>query len=396
MSAPSSDDSRRPDDPNDRSGEDPPPGDAAADPEQARQEAEDALAEIEALADLDEEPGDRTSTGADASASTSTTEASPDDRPPEDQCENCGALLQGPYCSECGQKAADRIVPVWHLINEALESLFQLDLRVFRTFPRFVFLPGRLTKEYLNGRRTRYIRPFRLYLFATFILFAVVAFTTTGGFGLVLDPQGAVRLNPPNTEVAAGRVSDTTAASSESASFGNPDERERIARILESDSSSINIEGLGPATNRQFERVLRTKAAQAVRNPRQFLGSVIDRGPYLMFLMLPIFALLLKLLYVRHGRLYAEHVIFSLHVHAFTFFAFATGILLDQSDVGWLNTVGTWIGASSLLYLVLAMYHVYDQGILATTLKASVLLVIYTVLLALGFAGLLLLVILLM
>ena len=399
MSAPPSDDPRLPDDPNDRSGEDPAPGEAASDPEAARRAAEDALAEIEALADLDEDPGDDASetesggTGPDASGGK---RPSPGTETPEDQCENCGALLQGPYCSECGQRAADRIVPIWHLINEALESLFQLDLRVFRTFPRFIFLPGRLTKEYLNGRRTRYIRPFRLYLFATFALFAVVALTTTGGFGLVLDPQGAARLNPPNTGVSVGSVSDTTAAASGSALYGDPNERERIARALESDSSSINIEGLAPATNRQFERVLRKQAAQAVRNPRQFLGSLIDRGPYLMFLMLPVFALLLKLLYVRHGRLYAEHVIFSLHVHAFAFFAFATGILLDQPDVGWLNTAGTWIGASSFLYLVLAMHHVYEQGFLMTTLKASVLLVIYTVLLALGFTGLLLLVILLM
>jgi len=392
MSAPPSDDSRRPDDPNDRSGEDPLPGDAAADPEQARQEAEDALARIEALADLDEEPDDDSG---DARSETPGTDPSSGSEAPEDQCENCGALLQGPYCSECGQKAADRIVPVWHMINEALESLFQLDLRVFRTFPKFVFLPGRLTKEYLNGRRTRYIRPFRLYLFATFVLFAVVALTTTGGFGLVLDPQGMARLNPPNTGVSVGQASDTTTASGPSL-FGDPDERERIARALESDSSSVNVDVADPATNRQIERALRAKSAQAVRNPRQFLGALIDRGPYLMFLMLPVFALLLKLLYVRHGRLYAEHVIFSLHVHAFAFFAFATGILLDQSDVGWVNTAGAWLGASSLLYLLLAMWHVYEQGILVTTLKASILLLIYTILLSLGFTGLLLLVILLM
>jgi hypothetical protein len=399
MSAPPSNDDPLPDDWNDRGGAEPSPEDAASDPEAARREAEDALAEIEALADLDEDVGEETAAGraSEATGGPSAAADAPAGGTPEDQCENCGALLQGPYCSECGQKAADRIVPVWHLLNEALEAVFQLDLRVLRTLPTFLFLPGRLTEEYLNGRRQRYIRPFRLYLFSTFVLFAVVALTTTGGFGVVLDPQGAVRLNPPNTGVSVGGAPDTTGTSASGpALFGAPDRRERIAQALESDSIDINVGGFGPATNRQIEQVLRAKSAQAVRNPRQFLGTLIDQGPYLMFLMLPVFALLLKLLYVRRGRLYMEHLIFSLHVHALAFFAFTVGVLLDQSEVGWIRTAATWIAASPFLYLILAMRHVYDQGLLTSALKASVLLLIYTVLLSIGFVALLFLAVLLM
>jgi len=391
MSAPPSNDDPLPDDLDDlgdtSAQEDPAPsGDAASSPEAARREAEEALAQIEALADLDEDPaGPATSDASDSTSASDGPAATESGGPPEDQCENCGALLHGPYCSECGQKAADRIVPIWHMINEALEAVFELDLRVLRTVPKFLFLPGRLTKEYINGRRKRYIRPFRLYLFATFVLFAVVALTTSGSVGGLFDPGGL-----PTADVSAAPGPDSTATTSQSSVFGNPEERARIANEIASDTTNINVQLFGhEATNRQIERVLQAKIPRAVRNPREFAGRLIDQGPYLMFLMLPVFALLLKLLYVRRGRLYVEHLIFSLHVHALAFFAFTVGVLLDQSEVGWLQTTASWVSTSPLLYLVLAMSHVYEQGLLKSTLKATILLLIYTILLSIGFVALL-------
>lgn len=398
-----SDPGPRPEDEDPETGGDDVSPEAASDPEEARREAEEALAKIEALADLDDDPvtgasedaeTDTSSEGASAGTEAS---ASTEARTPEDQCENCGALLHGPYCSQCGQKAADRIVPIWHMINEALEAVFELDLRVLYTLPKFLFLPGRLTKEYINGRRTRYIRPFRLYLFSTFVLFAVLALTTTGNVGFVFDPQGMARLNPPNTGIAATRSPDSTVTVQGSSFFGSPEQQEEIAQKIESDSTNIHVNLYDdPAANEQFERVLRTKLSEMVRNPADFLGSVIDRGPYLMFLMLPIFALLLKLLYVRRGRLYMEHMIFSLHVHAFTFFAFTIGLLLDQTDSGWLSTVATLVELSPLFYLVVAMSHVFDQGLLKSSVKAWILLTVYSVVLTIGFLFLLFVAVLVM
>jgi len=394
---------------------DPSGGEAASDPEAAREEAEDALAEIEALADLDEDPdvgGDAEEKTEDASGPQAATEgaasdasaapeeevgadpdpsSSPEGGRLEDQCENCGALLNGPYCSQCGQKAADRIVPIWHMINEALEAVIELDLRVLYTLPKFLFLPGRLTKEYINGRRKRYIRPFRLYLFSTFLLFAVIAFTTTGNFGFVLDPQGMARFNPPNTALAASTTPDPDTTEERDASmFGDPDRRKKMAQQIRSDSTSINVELYDdPAANENMERVLRTKVAQAIEDPWEAVSSAIDRGPYLMFLLLPIFAFLLKILYIRRGRLYVEHLIFSLHVHAFSFFAFTAGLLLDQSSIGWLQATAPWVDASPLLYLVLAMSHVYEQGLIKSAIKTTMLLSIYSIVFAIGFLALL-------
>lgn len=366
-------------------------GQGASDPEAARAAAEDALAQVEALAGLEEEPEMESSSeereaasGASAQASTAASETHRSDTP-EDQCENCGALLEGPYCSQCGQKAAGRVVPLWHMLNEALEAVIELDMRVIHTFPKFLFLPGRLTKEYINGRRKRYIRPFRLYLFTTFLLFTVLAFTAGQGFQFPFDPQmPPTQADTAQTNSTVG-TADTTAVSSAPSFMGSPEQREEWARQIRTNPNAVNVQFGNSETQTRLERILRVKVAEAIENPQDFLGSMIDRGPYIMFLMLPLFAFLLKLLYIRRSRLYVEHLIFSLHVHAFSFFAFTVGLLLSETSSGWLHTAATWIELSPLLYLVVAMAHVYDQGFIKSTIKAFLLLNIYLIVLSVGF-----------
>ncbi len=368
---------------------------AASDPEEARKAAEEALAEIEAMADLEGDVESEAGSDREQEAEPSVGGAAADtDDPdssgegtPEDQCENCGALLHGPYCSQCGQRAADRIVPIWHMINEALEAAFELDMRVIHTLPKLFFLPGRLTKEYLNGRRKRYIRPFRLYLFSTFLLFATLALTTGGGIGLTFDPEAsAVRLDSTETAVATSDTSGTGGTGT-ATWFGGPEQREEVARNIEEefDEDSVTVNIGDSATNARVERLLRTNAPRAVRNPRDFVGTMIDYGPYVMFFMLPVFAFFLKLLYLRRRRLYVEHLIFSLHVHALAFFAFTFGILLGETGVGWVETVGSWIEVAPFLYLFLGMWHVYEQGLFKTAVKYLILLSAYSFLLLLGF-----------
>lgn len=371
-------------------------GKAASDPDEAQAAAEEALAQIEALADLDDASGteERESapeeeTKASAEAATGSSAPSPESSAPEcdtpeDQCENCGALLHGPYCSKCGQRSADRVVPLWHMLNEALEAVVQLDVRVLHTLPTFLFLPGRLTKEYIEGRRKRYIRPFRLYLFATFLLFTVLA--VTAGQGLPFGVASQAPVLPPDSGRAASAMpgADTTAVASAPLFLGSADQRERWARDFETNPESVNFMIGSPETQAHVERILRVKVAEALRHPRDLLEEMIDRGPYVMFLMLPLFALLNKLLYIRRSRLYVEHLIFSLHVHAFAFVAFTVAILLENMGGEALSTVAGWVEASPLLYLVLAMAHVYDQGLLKSTIKAFLLLLVYALLLVLG------------
>jgi hypothetical protein len=93
----------------------------------------------------------------------------------EGNCANCDAPLTGPYCSQCGQHAYPRRKLI-HVIHEILHSLFYLETKTWRTLPMIVFRPGTLTRNYVYGKRARYLSPLTMFLFAIFFLFFAFSF----------------------------------------------------------------------------------------------------------------------------------------------------------------------------------------------------------------------------
>src|ERR1700748_2833280 len=82
---------------------------------------------------------------------------------PGTPCPNCETVLQGPYCYSCGQLAENFERSVWHLVVEGFESFFHFDGRFWRPLPNLAIHPGRLTREYLDGKRAFQIPPLRLF-----------------------------------------------------------------------------------------------------------------------------------------------------------------------------------------------------------------------------------------
>lgn len=87
-------------------------------------------------------------------------------------CLNCGAQLQGAFCHACGQKGH-----VHRTLSEVLHDLahgvLHLDGKLWSTLPLLAFKPGKLTREYIDGRRARYVSPMAMFLFSVFLMFAV-------------------------------------------------------------------------------------------------------------------------------------------------------------------------------------------------------------------------------
>ena len=94
--------------------------------------------------------------------------------PDEPNCANCGAVLTGRFCCNCGPRREHEIHSVWHFTQEATEDLTHADSRLWSTMTALMFKPGLLTREFLAGRRVKYLPPLRLYLVLSVVFFLIL------------------------------------------------------------------------------------------------------------------------------------------------------------------------------------------------------------------------------
>ncbi|HUD96712.1 MAG TPA: DUF4286 family protein, partial [Woeseiaceae bacterium] len=106
----------------------------------------------------------------------------------KESCRNCGTPLTGQYCSRCGQRARSRLISIWELVRDAIGDLFELDSRLWQTLIPLVFSPGSLTRDYLTGRRARFMPPFRTYLVLSVVFFLVAFFDPRQQLGILFEP----------------------------------------------------------------------------------------------------------------------------------------------------------------------------------------------------------------
>lgn len=271
------------------------------------------------------------------------------------QCQNCRLPLHGRFCHDCGQRERSIRRVFWALVNELLDDVFTRDSRPAHKFWSLVARPGVLTREYLDGKRARAISPVRLYLICSVIFFAVAALTN------ILTPHPL----PEDASASAPEDGDWSGV------------REGLQGIAEWDS-------LEPATRTWLIEVFTQKLnrAEAIANEggRAVFDQVLDVAPPVAFILLPLFALLLKLAYIRHDVFYAEHLVLALHNHSFLFLALAVGIPLDLAHE-YIGPVGEALDTALelwiLVYLFVSLKRVYRQSYPKTLLKYVLLFFCY-------------------
>ena len=289
-------------------------------------------------------------------------------------CGNCKAPLYGPYCAQCGQRARDRLVPFRQFVRSLVRDFFSFDTRFFRTLGPLLFRPGRLTNEYVAGRRARYMPPIRLYVAMSVLFFFTAAL-------LRLDSTAVFYSEPETADEATEAPATPPAEPAPPAEAAPPAET--------ASSEDVMQEGLG-----WYQR-LKGPGIDRLRNdPAAFSRVFMDRIPAMMFVLLPVFALLLKLFYIRHAVLYAQHFIFALHLHAFGFFALFLLLAIDGLVVPLVPEQGTqganFFGILFLLtawvYLFIGLRRVYGQSRGKTLLKIVLLTFSYLTLFVVGLA----------
>ena len=351
-------------------------------------------------------------------------------------CENCGTPLHGDFCHACGQSTHSPVRHVAHAVEEVFESFWHLDGRIFRTV-RDLFVPGRIANRYLGGHRVRYVAPMRLFVILTLLTFFVAKFVVQDAMQ-DLDAGQMVRTDDVATEFSQARTVDDVRTMRDDALAGIAETRRtlgalpgvtpqldiaaaqvraqaetRIAELApggvaldatapdapaaaappvgtadpvappEADSPSAGPPTIGGPVGERIERNI----TRLRDDPQAYARAVLGVAPTALFILVPLFAVLLKLLYLFQRRLYLAHVVVGLYSHA----ALMLGLLLlfcTALVTPWLAAHAAWAtGAVGLLqslllwampvYLLLMQKRVYGQSWPWTLVKFAVIGVLY-------------------
>ena len=293
-------------------------------------------------------------------------------------CLNCGTELRGQYCGTCGQRSRSRLISLWELVSDAFGDLFELDSRLWRTLVPLVTRPGQLTHDYLQGRRARFMPPFRMYLVLSLVFFVVAFFNPREELSLFFEP--------PATDQQA--AANDASADSRGPIFVLRDDEDEAedAEDEDCDIQSSDLDGLSAfLTKRLTAERLRQVCLQILADEgKSVTQKVINNVPAALIVLLPLMALVLKALYPLSRRYYVEHLLFFVHFHAFVFLLLtleilfvrlATLVALPDAAVA-LTVVAASLYAP--VYLFIAMRRVYGQGRFVTFLKYIVLTIAYS------------------
>jgi len=326
------------------------------------------------------------------------------------------------------------------MLHDVADTIFNIDSRIFRTLAPLYLRPGYLTNEYFAGRRVSYVTPFRLYFFLSVIAFFAAQFAlgdinmnnaivNDNTIGSALTVEDVTKAH--DEFVARLREATGAAAGGVDQAIKNADKKaaQRVAYLKQveeakakgqptpidtsEDSNDLSFnhapwdakknpvhlgwlpafanDRLNAAIGRIKENLPRIR-----KDPKPFLLGAFGMLAQVLFVLMPLFALLLKVFYIFKRRLYMEHLIVALHSHAFVFLSMLL-LTLAALARAWANDAAPWLAPPLRwaiiamicwlpLYLFLMQKRVYRQGWLLTTLKFGVIGVCYTVMISWGIA----------
>src|SRR6476660_4653441 len=337
-----------------------------------------------------------------------------DTTPALTHCENCGAELQGHWCAQCGQPAIEYRRSFRYVVADLLNEFLNWDSKFFTTIALLILKPWRLTNEFLAGTRVRYVNPLRLYLLASILFFFAVNY---GAKGIRIDPtkfpeekraEVAAAIADKRNEIEAELKKENltseqrrkaqkaleylTKPTSSATTTPTPEETPSPSAALGGSptAESGGQQKYGPVGDRPFvvfddaksttpfERWIEGRAKEKMGEQGTkmglFISTLLSNLPYMMLCCIPLFALVLKLLYIRRRRFYIDHLIYALHIHSFFYAAVMLIVLLTigltrftpGAIAGWLIAL-LWIAFVTQIFL--SIRYVYRQGWFFSILK---------------------------
>jgi hypothetical protein len=320
----------------------------------------------------------------------------------EKSCLNCNATINGRYCSICGQENLEPQESVWHLIVHFFNDITHFDGKFFSSVKYVVTKPGFLSSEYVAGRRMSYLNPVRFYVFTSFIFFLILFsfFIKEGDINLGVN-DGNTFSKKDSLEL----IKDLKEVGLDSSKMKNEISKYVDSVILEAKKDTVkrkssmfhiadfrdrkeydSLSNIGKVKDGFLKKMLMHKQFQmqqkygddAKKQSEALKENVMHYTPQVLFLTLPFFALLLKILYVRRKKYYyVAHAIFTIHFYIFIYIQLLLINIFNKLSnihyLSWLNIVVIILSVSIVYYLYRAMRVFYEQSRRKTILKIIIL-----------------------
>lgn len=306
--------------------------------------------------------------------------------------------MYGKFCYACGQPTHGLVRHFSSVVSDIVDSVFNLDERLLKTLAPLYLRPGELTLDYFAGKRARYVTPFRLVFFLAIVAF----FALQLGFGMSARPMPVVAINGSG----AHSVPLQSLSQPQDDHFSNDAIRLNGKVVWNAHDKLLRVNWLPGFVNGwlnglianarvNLHRMNSGNTAETMSEARQMLARMFAVAPTVLFVLLPFFALLLKIFYVFKRRLYMEHLIVAMHSHAFLMLSLLVLVVLSMLRAalqphGWLAApfglavAAAWIWV--FVYLWLMQKRVYRQGGFMTTVKYACIGGCYSVLVLFGLA----------
>jgi Protein of unknown function (DUF3667) len=337
--------------------------------------------------------------------------------PPLPFCENCGAPMAGPFCAKCGQHAVDYRRSFGRVFADVLDSFLNWDSKFTMSLWLLMSRPWKLTIDFLSGKRVRHMHPLRLYLLISIVFFFAVNYWAKS---IRTDPS---KLSPEDrAEVAAeldkedippelkARIRGAIDAKNPTQPEGQSSSPSPPTTITPQPSGSASPSPIAspspsgdfgplvqldkpPSTG--FERWLEQRAKEKMGEHGSkmalFIATLFQNLPYMMLCCIPLFALVLKVLYLRKRIFYIDHLIYALHIHSFAYLAIISIVLITiglnrvipGTLAGWI-IAALWVTFATQIFL--SIRRVYRQGWFFTILKFFLGGFVYLMVLAVALA----------
>lgn len=284
------------------------------------------------------------------------------------KCKNCDHLFAGNYCPNCGQSVKDFDKPIQVLFIDFAGNLFAFDTRLWKSLKHILFFPGKMELQYIRGKRRRYMPPFRMYVFASFLFFLTLTFAT----------GRSIRNNNADSalQITSSEISEKTfSAGMNRLSANNPDQALLLAdSILKSQKKNLPLQDTlsllsGEKATRSPQKNSKVDMESIMKHPELYMARFFKYLSWILFILMPLYGFLLWWNFRKSHRFFLPHFLLSVNQHVFFFIMIIIIVSMQTLLPARTFNPEKYLLYAFPLYAWLGAHRLYKRRWFSTTLR---------------------------